>query len=245
MNKLIEVKKLSKKYGEKTVVKDLSFSVKSGEVFGLLGPNGAGKTTTIESMLGLKKFENGTTTILGLNPKKERRQLFQNVGVQLQASNFQNNIKVYEICQEIHILYKHPKDYNNLLKEFGIHHLANQPVDKLSGGEKQKLSLVMALIPDPKVVFLDELTTGLDAQARRDVWSLLTKLKEQGLTIFLTTHYMEEAQQLCDRIMLIRRGEKVVEGTVNEVIAMSKSKTLESAYLWYMEDNDEENVNIG
>ncbi|MDT2599405.1 ABC transporter ATP-binding protein [Enterococcus hulanensis] len=240
MNPAIEAKQVTKEIGGKKIVNQLSFTINKGEVFGLLGPNGAGKTTTIETLLGIKRPDQGSTKILGLDPLKRRREVFERVGVQLQSSSYQNNIRVGELCREISSLYKEPRDYQELLNLFKLERFEAQPVEKLSGGEKQKLSIVLALIPDPEIIFLDELTTGLDTEARRNVWQTLLKLKETQLTIFLTTHYMEEAEILCDRLFLIKRGNMVAEGTVSELLAESCQNNLEDAYLWYVgEDEDE------
>ena len=230
----ISVKHATKSYGGRKVVDDLSLEVKKGEVFGLLGHNGAGKSTTIEMILGLKKPDAGELTILGLQASKHRKEVFEKVGVQFQTSAYQEAIRVDEVCEEYASLYKKPADYRKLLEQFGLVGLVKSPVMKLSGGERQRLSVVLSLIGDPEIIFLDELTTGLDVAARREIWKTLKKLKEQGLTIFLTTHYMEEAENLCDRICIIRSGKKVTEGTVAEVIGSSPYESLEEAYLWYM-----------
>ncbi|MFQ7237082.1 MAG: ATP-binding cassette domain-containing protein, partial [Enterococcus hulanensis] len=178
--------------------------------------------------------------ILVLDPRQRRLVVFERVGVHLQSYSYQNNIRVGELCREISSLYKEPRDYQELLNLFKLERFEAQPVEKLSGGEKQKLSIVLALIPDPEIIFLDELTTGLDTEARRNVWQTLLKLKETQLTIFLTTHYMEEAEILCDRLFLIKRGNMVAEGTVSELLAESCQNNLEDAYLWYVgEDEDE------
>ena len=239
MSTCMEVSNLTKSFKGRRVVNGLSFEVNKKEVFGLLGHNGAGKSTTIETVLGLKKPDSGNVKILGMEPGKHRKEIFERVGVQLQASNYQNNIRVEEICQEISVLYENPADYHELLKKFKLEQFEKSQVNKLSGGERQKLSVVLALIPKPEIVFLDELTTGLDTAARREVWKTLKELKSEGTTIFLTTHYMEQAEGLCDLICLIKAGEKVVEGTVKEVIDKSPYDNLEEAYLWYMgEDLD-------
>ena len=230
----ISVKHATKSYGGRKVVDDLSLEVKKGEVFGLLGHNGAGKSTTIEMILGLKKPDAGELTIFGLDAAKHRKEVFEKVGVQFQTSAYQEAIRVDEVCEEYASLYQAPADYNMLLEQFGLKELTKSPVMKLSGGERQRLSVVLALIGDPEIIFLDELTTGLDVAARREVWKTLKNLKEQGMTIFLTTHYMEEAENLCDRVCLIRSGKKVTEGSVEDVIGSSPYESLEEAYLWYM-----------
>lgn len=230
----IEAVELTKSFGGQKVVDNVSFSVEKGQVFGLLGHNGAGKSTTIEMLLGLKKPEQGSATILGKEASKHRRGIFEKVGVQLQASSYQAAIRVDEVCKEHGALYKNPADYEALLERFGLTKLTKSQVAKLSGGERQTLSIVLALIGNPEIVFLDELTTGLDVAARRQVWRSLKELKNSGLTIFLTTHYMEEAENLCDRILLLKNGRTVAEGTVEEVVAASGYDSLENAYLWYM-----------
>lgn len=238
MRNIISVESLKKAYKSKIVVDNLCFSVKKGEFFGLLGHNGAGKSTTIDCILGLKNFESGTVRILDMNPKKSRKELFERVGVQLQSSSYQDKVKVYELCEEISVLYKEADDYKRLLKEFSLEKIKNNYVSSLSGGEKQKLAILLALIPKPEVIFLDELTTGLDAEARREVWKQLNKLKKEGVTLLLTSHYMDEVEELCDKICIIKNGKEVISGTVEEVISSSPYTKLEDAYLWYMEKED-------
>ena len=230
----IYVRNLTKLFENRTVVDNLSFDVKKGEVFGLLGHNGAGKSTTIDLILGLKEPDTGSAMILNMNAAKNRKEVFERVGVQLQHTQYQNSITVEEACIEYSSLYQDPADYYELVNKFSLDSLKKNLVSKLSGGERQKLSVVLALIGKPDIVFLDELTTGLDVVARHEVWKTLQQLKEQGLTIFLTTHYMEEAEALCDRLCIIKSGKKVAEGATDEVIAASGKNNMEKAYLFYM-----------
>lgn len=234
----IQVKNLTKSFSGRKVINDLSFEVNKGEVFALLGHNGAGKSTTIDLILGLKCPDEGNATILGMDAAKHRKKVFEKVGVQLQHTEYQNMMTVEEACIEYASLYKKPSDYKELLHSFGLSDLKKSYINKLSGGEKQKLSVVLALIGNPEIVFLDELTTGLDVAARREVWRTLKHLKEKGLTIFLTTHYMEEAQALCDHVCIIKSGEKVIEGTIAEIVNASGKTDLEEAYLYFMGEEE-------
>lgn len=234
----VSVRNLTKSFSGRRVVDDLSFDVQKGEVFALLGHNGAGKSTTIDLILGLKAPERGSAKILGMDAAKNRKQVFERVGVQLQNTRYQPNITVEEACIEYASLYADPANYPKLLERFGLGTLRKSFVSKLSGGERQKLSVVLALIGSPEIVFLDELTTGLDVAARREVWRTLKQLKDRGLTIFLTTHYMEEAEALCDRVCIIKSGKKVTEGTIDEVITASGQKNLEDAYLFFMGEEE-------
>ena len=234
----VSVRNLTKSFSGRRVVDGLSFDVQKGEVFALLGHNGAGKSTTIDLILGLKTPDEGSAKILGMDAAKNRKRVFERVGVQLQNTQYQSSITVEEACIEYASLHPIPADYPALLEQFGLSSLRKSFVSKLSGGERQKLSVVLALIGNPEIVFLDELTTGLDVVARREVWRTLKQLKERGLTIFLTTHYMEEAEALCDRVCIIKSGKKVAEGTVSEVIAASEQKNLEEAYLFFMGEEE-------
>ena len=234
----VSVRNLTKSFTGRKVVDDLSFDVQKGEVFALLGHNGAGKSTTIDLILGLKTPDGGSAKLLGMDAAKNRKQVFERVGVQLQHTQYQPNITVEEACIEYASLYDAPADYPALLEQFGLGTLRKSFVSKLSGGERQKLSVVLALIGIPELVFLDELTTGLDVVARREVWRTLKQLMERGLTIFLTTHYMEEAEALCDRVCIIKLGKKVAEGTVGEVVTASGRKDLEEAYLFFMGEEE-------
>ncbi len=243
METTIEIKNLCKSYDHIKAVENINISVYRGEVFGLLGANGAGKSTTIECILGTKKQDNGTISILGMNPQKERKKLFDKVGVQFQEANYQDKIKVSELCEVTASLYKSSLDYGALLKQFGLSDKLKSLVSELSGGQKQRLFIVLALIPNPEVVFLDELTTGLDAKARRDVWKSLSKLKAKGITILLTSHFMDEVEALCNKIMILKKGESIFYGTVQEAIATSPYEKFEDAYLWYT-DEEVENESV-
>ena len=237
METTIEVKNLCKSYDlHSKTVENINISVCRGEVFGLLGANGAGKSTTIECILGTKKQDDGTISILGVNPQKERKKLFEKVGVQFQEANYQDKIRVSELCEVTASLYKIPLNYGALLKKFGLSDKQKSLVSELSGGQKQRLFIVLALIPNPEVIFLDELTTGLDAKARREVWKCLSELKAKGITILLTSHFMDEIEALCDKIMILKKGENVFCGTVQEAIAISPYEKFEDAYLWYTDE---------
>ncbi len=243
METTIEVKNLCKSYDHIKAAENINISICRGEVFGLLGANGAGKSTIIECILGTKKQDSGTVSILGMNPQKERKELFEKVGVQFQESYYQDKIKVAELCEVTASLYKTSLDYGVLLKQFGLSAKLKSLVSELSGGQKQRLFIVLALIPNPEVVFLDELTTGLDAKARRDVWKSLSELKAKGITILLTSHFMEEVEALCDKIIILKKGETIFYGTVQEAIAASPYEKFEDAYLWYT-DEEVENESI-
>lgn len=231
MKEIIKLEHLSKSYGGLTAVSNVSLSVKSGTVYGLLGANGAGKSTTIECMLGTRKADRGSISILGCDPKKDRRRLFQEVSVQFQECDYQPEIKVCELCEETQCLYKNPADWRVLLSQFGIGDKENCAVKSLSGGERQRLFIVLALIPNPRLVFLDELTTGLDAKARREVWKILSELKEKGITILLTSHFMDEVEALCDEICILQKGEAVFYGTVEQAKEQCGCTKFEDAYL--------------
>jgi ABC-2 type transport system ATP-binding protein len=241
---IILIEHLAKSYGNLKAVDDISFSVKKGTVFGLLGANGAGKSTTIECILGTKKADSGVVSVLGMNPTTNRKELFEQVGVQFQEAHYQENIKVYELCEVTASLYKSAADYKQLLKDFGIADKGGTLVKELSGGQKQRLFIVLALIPKPKVVFLDELTTGLDARARRDVWQILKRLKADGLTILLTSHFMDEVEILCDIICILKMGKPVFYGTVTEAINQSPHDKFEDAYLWFTDERSEDNESL-
>jgi ABC-2 type transport system ATP-binding protein len=209
MTAVIEVRHLQKKYGDTVAVGDVSFTVDEGEIFGILGPNGAGKTTTVECLSGLREPDSGQVSVLGLDPQRDRAELTQRLGVQLQESRLPDRLRVAEALDLFSSFYADPADSRELMELLGLTGKAGTYFGKLSGGQKQRLSIALALIGNPRVAVLDELTTGLDPQARRDTWELIERVRERGVTIVLVTHFMEEAERLCDRVAMIDQGRVV------------------------------------
>ena len=203
---IIQVKNLKKNYGDFEAVRDISFDVKNGEVFGLLGPNGAGKTSTVEILEGLRKPSGGSALINNLDVNKDSKAVKQIIGVQLQSVNFFEMLSLYEIVELFSTLYSTQIDVDALLNRVGLLNKRDSYYKPLSGGQKQRLSIAVALVNNPKVLFFDEPTTGLDPQARRNMWELIKSFQKDGKTIVLTTHYMEEAEELCDRVAIIDEG---------------------------------------
>jgi ABC-2 type transport system ATP-binding protein len=202
----VEVTHLRKSYGSLLAVDDVSFSVAQGEIFGLLGPNGAGKTTTAECVIGLREPDAGTIRLLGLDPQADRKQVHEIVGVQLQESAFQAKLRVGEILDMYRAFYRSPADTGELAEALGLAEKRHDYYRSLSGGQRQRLSVALALIGRPKIAVLDEMSAGLDPQGRRDAWQLIEQVRDRGATILLVTHFMEEAERLCDRIALIDGG---------------------------------------
>jgi ABC-2 type transport system ATP-binding protein len=213
MSAVIEVQHLHKRYGDTVAVGDVSFTVNEGEIFGILGPNGAGKTTTVECIEGLREPDGGEISVLGLDPQRDRGALTEQLGAQLQMSRLPDQLRVAEALQLFSSFYPAPADWRELMEVLGISAKARTPFRKLSGGQQQRLSIALALVGNPRVAVLDELTTGLDPQARRDTWDLIEGVRERGVTIVLVTHFMEEAERLCDRVALIDAGHIVALDT--------------------------------
>lgn len=209
----IEVEHLVKRYGDATVVDDVSFSVEKGEIFGILGPNGAGKTTIVESIEGLRRPDAGTIRVLGLNPQRDAAEARQLIGAQLQESRLPDKLKVWEAMDLFASFYRHPAPWPVLLERLGLADRRDARYKDLSGGQKQRLSAALALVGDPEIAVLDELTTGLDPQARRATWDLIEQIRDDGVTIVLVTHFMEEAERLSDRVAVIDRGRLVALDT--------------------------------
>lgn len=210
MTVVIDVQGLHKEYGATVAVDDVSFSVQEGEIFGILGPNGAGKTTTVECVEGLRVPDRGSVSVLGLDPRRDRAELTQVLGVQLQDSQMPERLRVAEALDLYSSFYRSPADWRALMEQLGLADKATTPFKKLSGGQKQRLSIALALVGNPRVAVLDELTTGLDPQARRDTWELIEGIRDRGVTIVLVSHFMEEAERLCDRVALIDSGRVAV-----------------------------------
>lgn len=216
---VIEVDTLHKRYRDHVAVRDVSFHVERGEIFGILGPNGAGKTTTVECIAGLRTPDGGSIRVLGLDPRHDREALHQRVGVQLQESELPAKITVREALDLYRAFYPAPADGTHLMDILGLTSARNTKFGKLSGGQKQRVSIALALLGRPEIAILDELTTGLDPQARRDTWALIEDIRAQGVTILLVTHFMEEAERLCDRVAVIDTGHVVAIDSPARLIA--------------------------
>jgi ABC-2 type transport system ATP-binding protein len=213
MDPIVQVEGLRKVYGATVAVDEVSFEVKEGEIFGMVGPNGAGKTTTIECLEGLRKPDAGRLSVLGLDPQRDGQTLRLRTGMQLQQSNLPERMRVWEALDLYASFYPKAADWNELLSQLGLEEKRNAPFSKLSGGQKQRLFIALALLPDPQLVFLDELTTGLDPQARHAIWDLVREVRAKGMTVLLTTHFMEEAERLCDRVAILDHGRIVALDT--------------------------------
>jgi ABC-2 type transport system ATP-binding protein len=218
---VISVQHLVKRYGEFVAVNDVSFSIHEREIFGIIGPNGAGKTTMVECISGLRVPDSGSISIYGLSPQKDRDQIRKFVGVQLQESALPPRIKVVEAVKLFASFYPDPMDPIELLESLGIKNIQNSTFKKLSGGQRQRLSIALALVGNPKVAILDELTTGLDPEARRETWTLIDGIREHGVTVILVTHFMDEAEKLCDRVALINQGVLKVLDTPEAIAAQA------------------------
>jgi ABC-2 type transport system ATP-binding protein len=226
---VIEINDLRKSYGDNLAVNGISFTVRRGEVFGVLGPNGAGKTTTVEMAVGLRKPDSGSVRVLGFDPATDPDHVRQRVGVQLQHAVLPNRMKVREAMAVFAVAYLDPDDPGTLLTTWGLEKQGKTAFGSLSGGQKQRLFIALALLGRPDIVVLDELTTGLDPAARRDTWAMVEALKARGVTVVLVTHGMDEAETLCDRLVVIDRGQVVAQGSPREV--RGEHYTLEAAYL--------------
>ncbi len=218
MAPVVEVTDLVKRYGDFTAVRSVSFSVEEGEIFGILGPNGSGKTTTVESLQGLRDIDGGRASILGLDPVSQSREIRRRIGSQLQDSSLPDRMKVWEALDLFRATGPHGSTTDQVLADWGLSAKKNARFGTLSGGQRQRLFVALALVNNPEVVFLDEMTTGLDPASRRVAWDLIRRIREKGTTVVLVTHFMDEAEALCDRVAFFDRGEVVAEGSIASLI---------------------------
>jgi ABC-2 type transport system ATP-binding protein len=228
---LIEVTDLRKSYGSRVAVDGVSFTVERGEIFGILGTNGAGKTTTVECLQGLRQADSGEISVLGLDPAADRAALPRRVGVQLQESRLPAKLRVREALELFASFYPDPADVDVLLDQVDLRDHARAYFGKLSGGQKQRVSIALALVGNPELAILDELTTGLDPHARRETWRLVEGVRATGVTVLLVTHFMDEAERLCDRVAVFDAGRVVATGTPAELRAAAGTSTLDDAFV--------------
>ena len=219
----VTVRNLVKRYGDVEAARDVSFDIREGEIFGLIGPNGAGKTTTVECVIGLRVPDSGTIEVCGLDARRQPHEVKERIGAALQTTALQDQITPREALALFGTFYKQKSDPPSLLERFALVDKADAPFDTLSGGQRQRLALALAFVNKPELVFLDEPTAGLDPQSRRDLHGEIARMKHDGATVFLTTHYLNEAEALCDRIAVIDRGRIVASGTPRELIAASNA----------------------
>jgi ABC-2 type transport system ATP-binding protein len=238
MTPIIEINDLRKNYRSGTALDGISLHVEPGEIFGIAGPNGAGKTTLVECASGLRRPDGGTLRVLGLDPRSDRRRLLQRIGAQLQEAALPDAIKVGEALRMYASFYDRPADWRALMDEWGLADRKNARFANLSGGWKQRLFIALALVGDPELVFLDELTTGLDPAARRTTWGLIKDMRARGITVVLVTHFMDEAEALCDRLAVVDHGRVIAEGSPAELVARAGSASLEHAYLTLTEGTE-------
>src|ERR1700738_1267922 len=222
---VLQVENLVKRYGDVEAVRGVSFSVQEGEVFGLLGPNGAGKTSTIEVLEGLRIADGGRVSVCGLDPQKDATALKHVIGAALQSTSLPDKLRVHEALQLFASFYKRGRKPEELLKRFGLEEKRNTFYSQLSGGQKQRLALAMALINDPQVLFFDEPTAGLDPQVRREIYDIIEELRREKKTIVMTTHYIEEAERLCDRVAIVDHGKVIACGSPRELKERSGDKS--------------------
>lgn len=241
MEALASVNNLSVRYGEVLAVDNLTFDILPGEVLAVIGPNGSGKTSMAECLEGLRWQSGGTVQVFGQDPHTGRKDIYKQMGVQLQSVQYPDKIRVDELCGLFASFYKNPADWKRLLEQLGLGHKVKKPVNKLSGGEKQRLSILLALLPKPRLLVLDELTTGLDPEVRRSLWNSLKTIRDSGTGILLVSHYMDEVQALADRVLFMVSGKAIYIGALKDLPAFAEQKlghekwrddmTLEDIYL--------------
>jgi ABC-2 type transport system ATP-binding protein len=228
---IIEVSKLHKAYGKRVAVDEISFTVDEGEIFGIVGPNGAGKTTTVETIAGLRKPSGGQIRVAGHDPQRSPGPVRELMGVQLQESQLPDRLRVGEALELFASFYSNPADPGALMEMLGLAGHRKQPYKKLSGGQKQRLSIGLALVGNPRIAVFDELTTGLDPNARRATWRLIESVRDRGVTVLLVTHFMEEAERLADRVAVIDSGRIVALDTPKAIVAAAGTENLDDAFL--------------
>ena len=231
-NPIVEVRNLRKTYGQKVAVADVSFSVAAGEIFGILGPNGSGKTTAVECIAGLRDADGGDIRVLGIDPQTDPELIRERVGVQFQEAGLHDKITVYEALALFASFYDAPADVEDLLSVLDLTDKRDAQFKSLSGGQKQRVSIALALVGNPTVAILDELSTGLDPQSRRTTWEVVRRERDAGATVLLVTHFMEEAERLCDRLIIIDRGQILAEGSPQNLInSVDSAQSLEDVFV--------------
>jgi ABC-2 type transport system ATP-binding protein len=229
---IVEVRNLRKTYGEKVAVADVSFTVAPGEIFGVLGPNGSGKSTAVECVAGLRDADSGYIRVLGIDPQAHPERIREHVGVQFQEAGLHDKITVHEAVTLFASFYENPADVDDLLSVLGLRDKRDARYRSLSGGQKQRVSVALALVGNPRVAILDELTTGLDPQARRTTWDVVRRERDMGASVLLVTHFMDEAERLCDRVIIIDHGRIIAEGSPQDLIdSVDGAKSLEDVFV--------------
>lgn len=231
IEEVIKVNNLTVKYKDFKAVDNVSFNICANEIFGIIGPNGAGKTSLVEAIEGLRKASEGKIEVLGLDPVENRSEIYKRVGVQLQQTSYPDRAKVEDVCKLFSSFCKDCVPYKELLRKMGLEKVKRSYVNKLSGGERQKLSILLAVLHSPSVVFLDELTTGLDPFARQEVWDMIKDCKEKGMTIILVTHFMDEIENLCDRVAVMKKGKILTIDSPKNIVKMYEAKNLDEAFI--------------
>ncbi len=253
METLVKAEEVIVRYKSLTAVNKVSLTVQAGQILAVIGPNGSGKTSLIECIEGLREPAGGNIAVFGKNPITRRKEIYEKMGVQLQETQYPRKLKVGEVCRQFAGFYEQPADWKMLLRQLGLEEKEKCTIAKLSGGEKQRLSILLALLPKPRLLILDELTTGLDPEARRSIWNSLKVIRDKGIGVVLVSHYMEEVEFLADRVLFLQKGEAMVYGTVEQVREFAAGKigeayqqewTLEEVYLQLVEDKCELSLGV-
>lgn len=253
MNVLVKAKNVTVQYKSFTAVNKVFLTVNSGQILAIIGPNGSGKTSLLECIEGLRRPAEGEILVFGKNPQTQRKEIYKKMGVQLQETQYPRKLKVREVCRLFASFYQDPADWRVLLRQLGLAEKEKSTIAKLSGGEKQRLSIVLALLPKPELLMLDELTTGLDPEARRSIWNSLKIVRDSGIGVVLVSHYMEEVEYLADRVCFMQKGEVLIDGTVPQMREFAAGQlgsdykhewTLEEVYLQLVEEKCELSLGV-